>query len=646
VSLPYRWLFDHAPFFTAMRVPARLGGVVGFALVAMAGLGAAWGWARLRERSWLQPGRRRRLVAVALTAIGVIVVAGDLAATPIPLERVDRSTAVAAPYEWLAAQAEGGAVMEFPAENIFLDPAAAGVRRHVGLSMFWSTRHWRPLVNGSSGFIPLSHVDLLDAFTGEVARADGSRSGRISHVEAGNVALLRQLGVRWLVVHRDQYRAEDWPAVEVALAGTEATVERVGEFGEVLVYRVRPPLGVELAPRLTLYAPTLLTPDARWAPTLIVAKPGDDPAILALTRPATLTTTWYDVAGRQLWRGERRWPLPTIVGAELIRCVASGCEGVPPTNAADYPAALPAPESTGDWRPTRPGHYVVRLELAGDREIRCTVDVDLVDDADAVRERAPDEPWRWAACGERSRFPTNNPGAVPFRAAPPSVTFVGGQAAVETTLATRRDEEVQTWFLLAPPGATAPWAEAVYRSPTRQRLVRAGEPATFEWSEPVAAAVAPGVYGLTIWFHRRVGDSWEHAEGGGFGMAPVVVRADGTLRWAGPIRLSPADVGPPRLVSGRRSVVGLGVAGTSDAIACRGSWRLLDPAGAEVAGGGTGAGGCARPQVAVPGSVAPGRYRLEIVAEAIWDGGRRAEVSDALSWPVVVRAGDGNEAAR
>jgi len=639
VALPYRWLFEHAPFFTAMRVPARLGGLVGFALVVMAGVGAAWLWRWLRAQPLLGGARRRRLTAVGLGGAAALLLLTDLAALPIPLERVDRSAEVAAPYEWLAQQ-PAGPVMEFPAESIFADPAAASVRRHVGLSMYWSTRHWHPLVNGSSGFIPRAHSDLLEAFVGELPRPDGSRTGRISHVDAESAALLRQLGVRYLLFHRPQYRPEDWPAVEAALAGAEWAVELVGDVGDTTIYRVKPAIVPE-APTLTLYAPTLYTPDDPWAPALVVSKPGDRPAYLALTRPSTLTTTWYDQAGRQLWRGERRLSLPTILHSEAARCTTEAvdpCTGIPPERAAGYPEALPDPEPTGDWHPTEPGHYVVRLEIDGDRPLSCRVDLDVVEDADEVDELSPEVPWRWAECGDRSRVPTNNPGAEPFRAASPSVTFVGGEAAVETTLTTRRDEEIRAWFLLAPPGSAAPWREAVYHSPTWQRRLRAGEPAAFDWREPVAADVPPGVYGLTIWFHRETNGGWVHAEGGDYGMSPVVVEPGGALRWAGPVRLARAEPTLPRFFPGGDTVLALEVTGTSRTVRCRPSWRLLDPAGAVAAAGGAG-NDCERPQIALPATVVPGPYRLEITAEAI--RGQHAETSDALSLPITVTDGPG-----
>lgn len=634
VPLPYGWLFEHAPFFTSMRVPARLGGLVGFALVAMAGVAAAWSWRWLRARPRLGNGRRR-LAALASIALGVLLLLSDLVAIPIPLERVDRSAEIAAPYEWLATQ-PAGPVMEFPAESIFADPAAASVRRHVGLSMYWSTRHWQPLVNGSSGFIPRGYSDLIEAFMGEIPRPDGGATGRISHVNARSAALLRQLGVRYLLIHRSQYRPEDWPAVRAALATAEWAIEPIGEIGEAAVYRVKPAIADD-GPVVTLYAPTLLGLDDPWAPTLTISKPGDSPAYFALTRPSTMTTTWYDAAGRLLWRGERPLPLPTMLGAELTRCTVSGCQGVAPTLGGEYPQALSPPKPSGDWQPTKAGHYVVRLEIDGDRSLRCRIDLDLVEDDAAIKEIAPDDPWRWAVCDEDGTVPTNNPGAPSFRASSPSVTFVGGTAAVEATLMTRRDGEVQAWFLLAPPGSFAPWSEAAYRSPTRQRVVREGETAAFDWLETLTTEVPPGVYGLTIWFHHKTETGWEHADGGGYQMSPVVIDADGFVRWAGPVRLSPSEPLPPRLVVGRRTVVPLDVTGTSRSTACRASWRLLDLAGEEAATGGAGGGGCERPEIAIPERVAPGSYRLEILANAVRGG--RVDLSDGVSLPVTLIEG-------
>ena len=108
--------------------------------------------------------------------------------------------------------------MEFPAESVFADPAAASVRRHYGEAMFWSTLHWKPLVNGNSGFIPWAYSDFIERFVGEIERPDGTSTPRISHLAADTARLLQQVGVRYLVFHRDQYQEADWPAVASALS--------------------------------------------------------------------------------------------------------------------------------------------------------------------------------------------------------------------------------------------------------------------------------------------------------------------------------------------------------------------------------------------------------------------------------------------
>ena len=180
--LPYGWLFDHVPLFRAMRVPARLGGLTNLTIVLLAGLGLASTWDRVRANSKLQQFSHRAWAGPALTAVLAAAVLADLWTGAIPIETVDRGADASAAARWLATQ-PAGPVMEFPAESVFTDPAAASVRRHYGEAMFWSTLHWKPLVNGNSGFIPRAYSDFIERFVGEVERPDGSTTPRISHLD-------------------------------------------------------------------------------------------------------------------------------------------------------------------------------------------------------------------------------------------------------------------------------------------------------------------------------------------------------------------------------------------------------------------------------------------------------------------------------
>jgi hypothetical protein len=358
--------------------------------------------------------------------------------------------------------------------------------------------------------------------------------------------------------------------------------------------------------------------------------------VLALTAPPQLETIWFDDDGKRLWSGVQNLPLPVVLDERRLLCGSGSCLTSRPFGDL---SRLPPPHVEGSWQPAETGHYVVRLRLSGDHPLDCRIDLDLVVDAGEVRERSGDDPYRWAECIAGHRNPVNNPGAVPFDLSPPSITLVGDTAVVDIALTSRHDEEVRGWFTLAPPGSSRPWDEAIYQSPVQQKLTSANQSTPFEWQSSVGAAVDPGVYGLTFWFHRRSPSGWEHAAGGDIDLAPVIVDDSGSLRWAGPIRIRLAGW-PEPLSAGRPTRLDLAVSGDSNRLRCTASWRLYS--GAQVVASGNG-GACDETEIALPATVAPGPYRLQIDAYGEHDGD--LSLSDAVSIPISV-AQDSSQAAR
>ena len=636
--LPYGWLFDHVPFFRAMRVPARLGGLTNLVIVLLAGLGLASSWDRLRASPRLQRFSHRAWAGPALTAVLAAGVLADLWTGVIPIETVDRGAAASAAGRWLATQ-PAGPVMEFPAESVFADPAAASVRRHYGETMFWSMLHWKPLVNGNSGFIPRSYSDFIERFVGEIERPDGTTTPRISHLTADTARLLQQIGVRYLVFHRDQYQDADWPAVASELASLveDGLLAPAGEHGVATIFLLNPALPAIEPPAVSMFAPTLITPDSGWAPWVAVESVSGTPSVLALTQPPQLETTWFDDEGKRLWSGVEKVPLPVVLDEPRLLCGTDSCLTSRPFDSLSH---LPPPQDAASWLPSETGHYIVRLRLSGELPLDCRVDLDLVGDYAEVWERSRDEPFRWAECITGHRNPVNNPGAVPFDLSPPSITLVRETAVVDIGLTPRHDEQVRGWFTLAPPGSPRPWEDAVYQSPVEQKLAPANQLTAFEWQADVGAAVDPGVYGLTVWFHRLGPSGWEHAAGGDIDLAPVIVDDAGLLRWAGPIRVRLA--GPLQsLLAGQSNRLDLVVSDASNRLRCRASWRLYS--GPEVVASGNG-GECGEPEIALPVTVAPGHYRLQIDAHA--ERGGDLTLSDAVSIPVSVITQSRARAAR
>src|SRR5205823_10300424 len=127
--------------YRAIRVPTRMFVIVSLALSVLAGEGM---------RRLLAPiaGRARRMfVTTSMTALVLL----EAATVPSMTVAPEIPTSI---YSWLAAQPRS-VVAEWPM------PRASSVGiTHEPVYMFYSTRHWQPLVNGYSGFYPSSYVQL------------------------------------------------------------------------------------------------------------------------------------------------------------------------------------------------------------------------------------------------------------------------------------------------------------------------------------------------------------------------------------------------------------------------------------------------------------------------------------------------------
>lgn len=193
----YAWL----PLLQGVRGAARFGFL---ALVAVAVL-AGFGVAALRASA----GGRRWWPAAAV----LLVLAVNAEALRAPL--VFRPfTGIPRIYASLGG-ASVGAVVEFP-----LATPATIVRN--ATYVLNSTAHWKPLVNGYSGFVPRSYAGIAEALRG--FPDDESR------------ARLRSLGVTHVVVHTGAYGAQA-PAMLTAL-GSAPWLILVASEGDIRVYRI------------------------------------------------------------------------------------------------------------------------------------------------------------------------------------------------------------------------------------------------------------------------------------------------------------------------------------------------------------------------------------------------------------------------
>ena len=158
VAAPYGVLYAHVPGFDGLRVPARFAMVAIFMLTVLAGFGAR---AAARSRA----GRVALVVACGFFLLEAtqtpFTVNGmaPLRGFTTPAARLSRRARAPAVYHEMARQPPDSVLVELPIGQPDYDVRA----------MFYSTVHWRPVVNGYSGFFP-PHYGRLALALSEMAR--------------------------------------------------------------------------------------------------------------------------------------------------------------------------------------------------------------------------------------------------------------------------------------------------------------------------------------------------------------------------------------------------------------------------------------------------------------------------------------------
>lgn len=192
-------LFRLLPGGALLRTPARLG------VLAVLGLDllAALAWAR-----FVAPRRAHRVwLAIAAAAIAFEAYPSEVRGA---IREMPRPPAVAG---WLA-RAEPGVVLELP----WYEPADCA------LYLYWSTVHWRPMINGFGSFDPPGNFGL--GLLGN--RWPSEYSARI----------FRERGIRYVVVHVGRLK----PGHRQRLLGSGALpagVQLLVSFGEDRIYGIQ-----------------------------------------------------------------------------------------------------------------------------------------------------------------------------------------------------------------------------------------------------------------------------------------------------------------------------------------------------------------------------------------------------------------------
>jgi hypothetical protein len=185
-----------------IRNAARFGYLATVAAAILAGFGAAW----LRQHS---TNRRRAqvLMVVLLAAVSVDAFSG-------PIEYIDAEAVSPLHAQLSGTDAIVAEIPVYPVDRVFRNAPY----------LLHATAHWRPMINGYSGFTPDSYVEHAR----ELARFPDARA----------LATLKSIGVTHVFVHDRALR--DWTDNETADAVPHAEgLELLGRDGELALYRLR-----------------------------------------------------------------------------------------------------------------------------------------------------------------------------------------------------------------------------------------------------------------------------------------------------------------------------------------------------------------------------------------------------------------------
>jgi hypothetical protein len=218
LKMPFGWLFDHVPGFQGLRAPSRFSVISILALAVLSGYGAAVIRTRMKM---LSPIPNVIILLFLPLAIGVENLAIPLpyaAAVPAQVPEV---------YRWLADLPDDTVVIELPFSSTEDGRPDWGTFPYVeGWRVYFSTFHWKSIVNGYSGFHPPGYQE----FVGEM----------IGFPDGPSISRLNEIGIDYVLLHRDMYDAQEWSETEDALRDYRAELVPARDFGETLVLAVIP----------------------------------------------------------------------------------------------------------------------------------------------------------------------------------------------------------------------------------------------------------------------------------------------------------------------------------------------------------------------------------------------------------------------
>jgi hypothetical protein len=205
---PYLFLYKWIPGFRGIRVASRFHLVVMAALAVLAAFGV---------RSLMK--RMPRRTAAAAAVVVMLAITAEYLSVPVPLLSYPVKDGIPEVYRWLADLPGDFAVVELPMPDY-----EQGLEYLECVRMYYSTYHWKRLVNGYSGYFPPRYYEHCRLWT----------AGPLGTV----LDDMKSLGVRYVLLHFGEMEGARAERVRAELAGLAGRYDIERSFGPDVVVRV------------------------------------------------------------------------------------------------------------------------------------------------------------------------------------------------------------------------------------------------------------------------------------------------------------------------------------------------------------------------------------------------------------------------
>lgn len=207
---PYVLLYKFVPGFDGLRVASRFHIFVMFALAVLAAFGI---------KTLFSSFHLKKRIKYLLASLFMIIILIEYLSIPIPLKSVAVKENIPEVYKWFSQQKNEFPIIELP---------LPGPEERVSLvecpRLYYSTYHWKKLVNGYSGYFPPLYDELKRRWQ--------------RHSFGENINDLIDLGVKYIILHASSYSEEELKKILHRIKDLKKQIMPVGRWDEAYVYEL------------------------------------------------------------------------------------------------------------------------------------------------------------------------------------------------------------------------------------------------------------------------------------------------------------------------------------------------------------------------------------------------------------------------